>query len=310
MLKATLTVQSRPSLQAKFNQNPAPNVYRRVLDRVLWCALFAAAQCPAATRYFDTELSYVHEHNLAHAAKMSRALDDDVVLARASANWLQPVESRGGLLASLAGEYQRYTHWQALSRALLSGQLVYRHKPSVAFNAPWFEASVGGVLRQFQDSAMRDGGRLAFETATGSALTDRINLRLAYRFALERSWHASVFDAQTHRVYGNVDWRIERTTFYTTLAWQHGDIVSSVTENAALDRVARAQARDSALADDQRTRIAYRFDADTLSAVAGLNFTFAPGLALDVSALYFDADGETGAHYRGYRVTAGVLYRF
>ena len=155
MLKATLTAQSRPSLQAKFDQYFARNVYRRVLGRVLWCALFAAAQCSAATRYFDTELSYVHEHNLAHASNMSEALEDDVVLARASANWLQPLESRSGLLASLAGEYQRYTHWQALSRALLSGQLVYRHKPSFAFNAPWFEAIVSGVLRQFDDSAMR-----------------------------------------------------------------------------------------------------------------------------------------------------------
>ena len=310
MLKPGLTRQSPLSLQAKINLDAALISTARLRDLVLGCLLLVAAQCHGATRYFDTELSYLHEDNLAHAARASEALNDDVVLARARVNWLVPVETKGGLLASLAGEHQRYTQWQALSRAALAGQLNYRYKPWAAFNAPWFEAGFAAVLRQFQDSAMRDGGRLAFEAATGRALTDRINVRLAYRFALDRSWRDSVFDAQSHRISGNVDWHIERTTFYTTLAWQRGDIVSSVSENADLDRGARAQARDSALGDSQLARIAYRFDADTLNATLGINFALAARLALDVAALYFDANGETGANYRGYRVTAGVLYRF
>ena len=310
MLKASLTPQSPLPLPAKTNLPPVALLVRRWPRLVIYCLALASGQVHGVTRYFDAELSYVREDNFNHAARTFEALDDDVVLARASANWLLPVEPKGGLLASLAGEYQRYTHWQALSRALLSGQLTYRHKPSAAFDAPWFEFNLSGVLRQFEDSAMRDGRRLAVEAASGRALTDRINLRLAYRFAFDRSWHDSVFDAETHRVYGNVDWHVERTTFYTTVAWQHGDIVSSVSDNATLNLAARAQAHDSALAEDPRMRIAYRFNADTLSATLGINFVLAAGVALDVSALYFDADGETGAHYRGYRLTAGVLYRF
>lgn len=310
MLNATLTPQSPPPVPAQIEHSSARFFTPRLARVLMGCSLLASAPSHGATRYFDTELSYIHEDNLAHAARASDALADDVVLARATANWLLPLAPNGGLLASLTGEYHGYAHWQALSRTVLAGQLVYRHKPSAAFNAPWLEASVSGGLRQFQDSAMRDGGRLAFEAATGSALTDRFALRLAYRFALDRSWRDTVFDGETHRVYGSVDWHIERTTFYTTLAWQRGDIVASVTENPGLDRVARAHARDSALADSPNARIAYRFEADTLSAALGVNVALAAGLALDVSALYFDADGETKAHYRGLRVTAGVLYRF
>ena len=298
------------SLQAKPQQH-AVSLYRRRLDRLLLCCtILIAAPAHSAAPYFDTELSYVHEDNFAHAARASAALDDDVMLARASVNWLLPTSAKGGLLASLAGEYQRYAHWQALSRAVLSGQLSYRYKPSADFNAPWLEASVSGALRQFQDSALRDSGRLGFEAATGSALTDRINLRLAYRFTLDRSWHGSVFDSEVHRVYGNVDWRSERMTYYATLAWQRGDAVTSTTANVELGVAGGAKGSDSALSDERHSRIAYRLDTDRLSATLGFNVALASRLALDVSALYFDADSEIGAHYRGYRVTAGVLYRF
>ena len=309
MLNASPKPQSSLSLQAT-TPIRAVSLCRRLGRVVMCCSILAASPCHGATPYFDTELSYLYEDNFAHAARASEVLDDDVMRARASANWLRPTGAKGGLLASLAGEYQRYAHWQALSRALLSGQVSYRYKPSAEFNAPWLEASVNGALRQFQHSAMRDGGRIGFEAATGSALTDRINLRFGYRFAIDRSWHGRVFDSEVHRVYGNVDWRIERVTYYATLAWQRGDVVSSAAPNVELNVAARARDSDSALSDGRHSRIAYRLDTDTLSATLGFNVALPAHLALDVSALYFDADSAIGAHYRGYRVTAGVLYRF
>lgn len=289
-----------------------PNSHLRARYRslLLTYLAIAASPCLAVAPYFDTELSYLHDDNFAHAAHGSAALNDDVLLARASANWLVPTSPRSGLLTSLAGEYQHYAHWQALSRAQLAGQLSYRYKPGAAFNAPWLEANISGALRQFQDSALRDGGRLGFEAAIGSTLTDRISARLAYRLAIERSWHDLVFDGTSQRVDGSVNWHVERMTYYGTLAWQRGDIVSSVEDNAKLNAIATAQSRDAALSDARHARRAYRLDADTLSATLGVNFALAPRLAVDVAALYFDADSTSGAHYRGYRVTAGVLYRF
>ena len=301
-----------PSPQSPRPWLPMPDTRPDARCRYLLLAwlVVAASPCLGAAPYFDTELSYLHEDNFAHAAHASAALDDDVLLARASVNWLVPTSARSGLLSSLAGEYQRYSRWQALSRAALAGQLSYRYKPYAAFNAPWLEANVSGALRQFQDSSIRNGGRLAFEAATGSALTDRINVRLAYRFALERSWHEAVFDSDSHRVDGSVNWHTDRTTYYGMLAWQRGDTVSSVANTAELNVVASARARDGALSDAAHSRRAYRLDADTLSATLGVNFALAARLAVDVAALYFDADSATGAHYRGYRVTAGLLYRF
>lgn len=309
MLNASPKSQSSLSLQATTPIHVV-SLCRRLGRVVMYCSILAASPCHSATPYFDTELSYLYEHNFAYAARASEVLDDDVMRVRASANWLQPTSAKGGLLASLAGEYQRYAHWQALSRALLSGQVSYRYKPSAEFNAPWLEASINGALRQFQHSAMRNGGRIGFEAATGSALTDRINLRVGYRFTIDRSWHGRVFDSEVSRVYGNVNWRIERMTYYATLAWQRGDAVSSATANVELNAAASAKGSDLALSDGRHSRIAYRLDTDTLSTTLGFNIALASRLALDVSALYFDADSEIGAHYRGYRVTAGVLYRF
>ena len=274
------------------------------------CAVLATTPAYAVTRYYDTELSYVHEDNLGRAAESQDAVDDDLLLARGSANWLVPLNATSGLLAVVAGEYQHLARWQDLSRGALSGQLSYRYKPASAFNAPWFEARVFGAIRQFQDSTLRDGGRLEFDGAIGSTLSDAIEIRIAYRYSLERAWHEAVFDGDQHRLSGTLNWRVDSVTWYGTLGWQRGDTVSSAADGALLERTARAHAVDSALSDGSHPRVAYRLDADTLTGMLGFNYPLARGLALDVAALYFDADSETGAHYRGYRVTAGVLYRF
>ena len=50
------------------------------------CAVLATTPAYAVTRYYDTELSYVHEDNLGRAAESQDAVDDDLLLARGSAN--------------------------------------------------------------------------------------------------------------------------------------------------------------------------------------------------------------------------------
>ncbi|MGE3848656.1 MAG: hypothetical protein AB7I01_17395 [Gammaproteobacteria bacterium] len=283
----------------------------RCLVRTLWATLLACrlTGADAAPPYFDAEVSYVHDDNLGRAARGRDTVDDDALLARGGVNWLAPLSAQSGLRAGLGASYQRQARWSDLSRAEVQGDLVFRHKPFATYAGPWFEVALAGAVSQFQDSALRDGGRVSSEFATGSALTDSLALRLGYRYTLQRAWREAVFDGDQHRVYLNVDARVAEMTVYGTVGWQHGDVVS-VSGDGALPRdSAIAQAADPAFSDGRHPRTAYRLEADTWTAAAGFNLPLAAGLAFDASVGWFDADADAGARYRGWRVMAGLLFR-
>lgn len=279
--------------------------------RALWATVLACSLpgADAAPPYFDAEVSYVHDDNLGRASRARDAVDDDALLARGGINWLTPLSARSGLRAGLGVSYQRQARWSDLSRAELQGELTTRYKPFTSYAGPWFEAALTGAVSQFEDSALRDSGRVSTEFATGSAVTDRLALRLGYRYTLQRAWREAVFDGDQHRVYLHADARVAEMTLYGTVGWQHGDVVSVSGDGALPPGGAIARAADPALSDGLHPRSAYRLEADTWTATAGFNLPLSARLAFDASAAYFDADADAGARYRGWRVMAGLLFR-
>ena len=281
--------------------------------------VFAAATCAAASAFpaayaenliFDSELAYAHEDNVGRAARAVDAADDDIASARVATTWLKPLTETAGLSATGAAEYQRFLTWSDLSHWQFSGQLAYRYKPNPAFDAVWYELELAGAIREFAASRIRDGARLTAGAALGRDLTAQLQLRVGYRYTADRAWHQAVFDTDLHRFYLNGEWRRGRATWYGGAGWQTGDTQSTAADNDRIEAVASADAPDPALSTTSRPRIAYRLDADTITTTLGCNFALQPNLALDVAALYFDADSATGAHYVGYRVSVRVLYRF
>ena len=272
----------------------------------------AAVLAPAYAEnlFFDSELSFAHEDNVGRAAQAGDTVDDDIAIARAAATWLRPLTSTAGMLAAIAVEYQRFNDLSDLSHWQLGGTLTYRYKPAPQFDAPWYEFEATGALREFAASDIRNGGRISAGAAIGRDLTERIQFRLGYRYAAERAWHQAVFDDDQHRLYVSGEWHVARLTWYSTVGWQTGDTVSSATDNARLEAAASADAPDSALSRGAHPLVAYRVNADTITTAVGINYAPRPNVAVDVSALYFDAGSATGAHYVGYRVTAGILCRF
>ena len=163
---------------------------------------------------------------------------------------------------------------------------------------------------------MRDGGQIYVDLGLGKSLTDRLQLRGGYHFALRRAWNSDIYDTESHRVYVNIDWKLaERLNLYGNLGWQYGDIVSTVLIRpggiyGGSGPGAIPLESDPALSEGNQRRGAYTTDAHTAIGTLGLNYAFTQKLALDASVRYVTSDASGPISYQGYRFLCGLLYRF
>ena len=284
---------------------------------------FGATSKPAAQNsYVDVALDYLYDDNIGRAEADSDILDDNIIALSGSFNLPQVLNARAGLLHTLRLEYAGNTDWEDLSAFTASAASTFRFRPGAAFSAPWYEAQLAAALLQHRDSDIRDGAQVRVNLALGSNLTDRLIGRIGYRYELRRAWEEDVFDLDSHRFSGNVDYVInERVTLYGTLAWQTGEVVSTSTPRPQMLNASEARHLDEALSERASSlipvgnfflgdRVAYRIDADTLTGEIGLNLALSQKLAMDFSALHFRAYGDGDNDYDGLQLRAGLLYRF
>jgi hypothetical protein len=274
------------------------------------------------SHYADVSLDYLHDDNIGRAELDRDILEDNIVTLSGSLNMPRLLGSRAGLLNSLRLEYAAQTEWEDLSALTASAASTFRYQPGAAFSAPWYEAQLVAALMQHQDSDIRDGARLRLNLAVGSDFTDRLVGRAGYRYELRRAWEGEVFDLDNHRFSGSLDYGInDWVTLYGTFAWQTGEVVSTATPRPQVLNASEARHLDEALSERppgaarvgnffEGDRVAYRLDADTLTGELGLNVALSRKLALDFSALHFQAYGDGDNDYDGLQLRAGLLYRF
>jgi len=274
------------------------------------------------SHYVDVSLDYMHDDNIGRAELDRDILEDNIVTLSGSLNMPRLLGSRAGLLNSLRLEYAAQTEWEDLSALTASAASTFRYQPGAAFSAPWYEAQLVAALMQHQDSDIRDGARLRLNLAVGSDFTDRLVGRVGYRYELRRAWEGEVFDLDNHRFSGSLDYGInDWVTLYGTLAWQTGEVVSTATPRPQVLNASEARHLDEALSERplgaarvgnffEGDRVAYRLDADALTGELGLNVALSRKLALDLSALHFQAYGDGDNDYDGLQLRAGLLYRF
>ena len=286
-------------------------------------ALFGSSNgARAQSRYVDVSLDYLHDDNIGRAELEGDVLEDNIVTLSGSLNMPRLLGSRSGLLNSFRLEYAAQTEWEDLSALTASAASTFRYQPGAAFSAPWYEAQLVAALTQHHDSDIRDGGRLRLNLAVGSDFTDRLVGRLGYRYELRRAWEGEVFDLDNHRFSGSLDYGVnDWVTLYGTFAWQTGEVVSTATPRPQVLNASEARHLDEALSERplgaarvgnffEGDRVAYRLDADTITGELGLNVALSRKLALDLSALHFQAYGDGDNDYDGLQLRAGILYRF
>ena len=282
----------------------------------------------AAGWVVDVDAGMTYDDNVARAERNVDRFDDE--RAHLSASLKRSfvlTEALGlGVDANLSGiKWDTFNDFDALDGF---GALRWRYQPVRRFRAPWLELDMEAGYRRHQDSALRDGPHGAVTAATAMRPTDLLLLRTGYGFDIRRGRDTAVFDTETHRLFGHIDYaRSERLTIYVTGGWRDGEIVSSSTPALAIAAVANALAPDPAFGKVPLPagpgypnlppgtihlvpRVAYQIEASLYDVWAGLNWGLRQNASIDARAGYFESRGRGGNDYNGFSVGLNLLYRY
>lgn len=261
-----------------------------------------------------------HESNPLNALGEGWRRDDQSITLSTSYEQPLMVSENSVLQLGIAGEWRDYRELQSLDNASLLLNATYRTRSGTAFNAPWFSASLQGMVTRHPADQLRDRDSMMFELAGGLRLTDRLSARLDWRWqrsAAEQagwrymmgdgSWSTSapLYDLASRSLQLSLDWTLPPFTSYLRLGIEQGDRVSSGGRIGW--QWSRAWAADPAVGPGWW---AYRYQATTRPAEIGLNFAINRGKALDLSLRLVESDAGGGRGYRSHSIHLGYLHRF
>lgn len=260
--------------------------------------------------HWSGDLGVGYDDNVGNAAEDNDVRDSSVVVGGVNLNYARALSLNTGLLlrGSLQGEAYEAEDGFSNGRALAMVRL--SHRPSSGFYMPTFAAWLSAGALEF-DSAMRDG----FEFRGGLFMTEPLTTAISTRLSVSASQRQSdnaAFDLSTWSASLNLDWAVTPGfTLYTGYQFQGGDVVSTGTVPPKSSHIAGGCGSATACDPDDALdgQFAYRVEATTHLATAGLNVPLSSRLALDAQARYVDSTATGGTSYERVQGVVSLLMR-
>ncbi len=268
----------------------------------------------------DTELTLGSDDNVGRAERERDIASDITLLLNAGLAYNTSTGGKSALTLRAFAETERYQETTGLNRATLGGQFIFRWQHRLGYRAPFYQFNIGVQLDEY-DSEQRNSTVTRSQLMATRRITDRITSSMGIEYQ-KRDSEATVFDLEQGRVFLNIDYALRTGwAYYGTFSYIDGQIWSTA-QNVFCNGLPAADIFDiinasSAIESDDAFNdaycgnwLAYRLEAQTLTAMLGINKAIDNSLALDLSLLnaQVDADGDT--HYDRTLVRATVLKRF
>lgn len=119
-----------------------------------------------------------------------------------------------------------------------------------------------------------------------------------------------IFSITSTRLYGQLDFKFDQNTLYTSLAYHTGDITSTNTPPHPGSLNALPWINDDAAFPGLNNTWTYRLDADTWSLRLGYVYAISGDQSLDASVLYYTATAYGENNYDGIISNITYFYRF
>ncbi|HKY92808.1 MAG TPA: hypothetical protein VJM11_17285 [Nevskiaceae bacterium] len=268
--------------------------------------LVAGAAQAAPSLRFDGEAAIGHDDNVLNAPKGEDTLITPFYSARLAADATQIVAAPLVIGARLQIEGEEYRDVDRLSNAKGTGLVRLTYRPDGAFGSPAFTLWGSASDWRFR-SDLRDSHEVRGGLRVDQALTTRVGLRAEVK-AIRRMADNRVFDDDAQSAAIAADWRVhEQVGLRLGYEFVSGEMVTTARARAIPVEIREATRRDD-LYDGNG--IAYRIQAHTQIATAGLNWRFAPRWALDFETRGAWADAKWGVDYERVRGTVSLLARF
>ena len=278
----------------------------------LLCFLLILSDVSHAATPFSSSINagFIYDDNVTRAERNSDIESDSFLQLAASTATRIPLTEISYISLKGSLDFNRYRDFSKLSNTRLGVQGGYHIKPSSGYTAIEYLLLLG-YERRFFSSDLRDGYATNIRLGIKKRLTDIMSMRLGYHRQAISADH-EVFDADNQRVYLDLDFRLfDKHTFYTTLTYTDGDIVSTtVPWSGIIDASKGRIVRDDAFLDLTPPRFAYRLDARTAALKIGDSYAITSAQSLEGAVFYYNVQADGNNDYTGLIYSLKYFYRF
>lgn len=277
--------------------------------------LWALPACQAQGLGLRFEAGYMHDDNVTRARKGGNdVLGDNIFSVNATKTFMRPIGQNVRATLGLQAGGEKFVRYDGLTRLTYGGNVGIQYRPSGNYLSPTFTV-FGRWLVDRYESDLRDGFRYAAGVMVRQPLTDRIEMSGTAQYN-RRDGRSTVFDGSDWSVRLNLDYALPgRHTLYASGEYRRGDAVSVGVPWLAMIDIAKSLVQDDVFTD--RSRFAYRFDADTVIATVGYNWPLGTRQSLDFSWRWIQTTPTTKSttyastiEYRVNQFSAAYLVRF
>ncbi len=269
--------------------------------------------------YGEIQASIAHEDNIARTYLNDEETDVISTLSLGGGYALS-AGSTGQVVVSGYFFSNRYRDTDDLNNLGISLGIDYTFQPKVSYSAPWYNLSLQVIDRNFKDSGSREGLLILSEAAAhkrlSTSLTGHVGLRhheivFNGKSSAEKANDAA-FDVTAYEVFVGLDYVFQNgLAMFGEYGYRNGDIVSTVSGGLRNDREYDAETIDPVFSPNCSTTCsyAYRQEGDTNLFKVGIAYPFR-SFNLDLSASYFDAEGDNGRSYEDWLFRLGLVWVF
>lgn len=272
--------------------------------------------------YREIQLSYEHEDNVSRSYKNEDQVSDAISAISFGAGHLRKLGLTGQWIVSGYVSYHDHEEYDDLDNLAITGGFSWIHQPSIGYNALWYGVRGNASILRYRNSEAREGVFFDLDLSINRRLGTRMVGHLGYRYTDvvflgkeedEKSRDAA-FDTAGNEIYFGIDAEIAPFVFlFIEYGFRHGGITSTVSGSIDPDVDYQAETNDAVFNECNAGlcsfRYAYRVVSDMHKVNLGIAFPIRQ-LNFDLTASYYDAEGDGGRSYRDWTVKLGVVWNF
>lgn len=274
------------------------------MKKLIFLLIPFSAALQAATPFQSSFYAGISIDDNVTRAERGSDIESDSILqigANTSTRWSLDDSSFISLNGTL--DLSQYADFSKLSSTSIGAEMGYHFRPAAGYTAFRYMATIGHEFRLYE-SDQREGSATTIRLSMARRLTDETSMHLGISLQTIDA-DSVVFDADNNRIYADFEFRqIENHSFYTTLSYTDGDVVSTTVPTQQIIDASAAIERDDAFTDLTPQRFAYKLSANTIALKLGDSYAIDSLRSVEASVLYYSSDA--GA-YNDY---SGLVYAF
>lgn len=273
--------------------------------------------------YGELQLSYGHEDNISRSFLSIDEVSDDISSFSIGGGHSQKIDNNAQLVFYGYVTYSVHDEYGDLDNIASSLGGSYTYQPSPAYDSIWYNGDVSVTYFVYDNSDAREGLLADVDLSVNKRLGTGMTGHLGYRYAdfifvgksKAEEKRDAVFNTATHEVYIGIDYELQPAVYaYGEYAFRHGDANSNNSSAAGLveyDAETIDRVFDDCAPSDFRCQPRYsgRTVSDTHRLNIGVVFPIKT-VNVDISGIYYDAEGDNGKKYKDWFLSVGLIWNF